>query len=368
MMNNEQLQSLLMPNESALSFFSRKRQKPLYTGISPLDDSDENTMGVGGIHAGDIVEIYGNSGHGASLICYTICLNCILPLESQQQQDKQQSVVEKEASHTVLWFDLDLKFDELLLGAMLEKRLGHIVHAQVAAKRVPQTNDPVTQEEYNDMVDEMFGGTDNMINFMKHKLSRLKVIRPQNAFSFWVTVESLIQNEREKQQQQIQHSLSYGLVIVDSLTTTWYSHSFEKKDWERACDSLTKLASQNNIPIIATAREIFVKESRKKYRRDILAQNQRMRELLSDEQRIAEEMYILHRHEMMPAVWRERIHYRLIIDEDERATHGGYIAVLCAVDQHAPQKNRKVQKPTKLYKYSIRDYGVEFEDTPVLYE
>jgi RecA/RadA recombinase len=365
-MNPSEMEQLLLPNESALSFIKRKNKRPLRTGISPFDQS---TLNGQGIVPGDIVEIYGNQSCGASQICMTICLNCIMP--QIDPEDNIQSLQEKQAESNcdVLFFDIDFRFDEIQLVIMLEERIYTTFMNHICENKKWQGIEPynqVDQMEYDQYFATIFPTDESFSIFINSCIARVKVVRPPDAFSFWMTVESLIQNEKDMAQENKVASPNYGCIIVDSLTGVfYYQHSFQYKNWERACDALTRLARQNDISVFATVRETFSKESRKKYKNELFTNNEYNRQFYSEEQRKMEEMFILHR-EMMPSVWKDRINYRLIIEEDERATHGGYLAILCAVASESnylayKRNERRVIKPKRLYKYNINNCGVIWE-------
>ena len=436
MLDLDQILQLLTPNETALEFLSRKQHKPLYTGIDPLDQC--SFRGSTGVQPGDIIEIYGNSGCGASQLCLTALLNCIMPLipasssiidhhkntksqkkknrrrskknkncevevEEEQDNDDFEQVDEDEEyksvfrthddsssnQHTVLFFDMDFKFDEIQLVKMLEERINVILMTQIQEKRTrmamnhPELNievdQVVSQEEYDQHFMTIFQNDENFSKFVHDTIARVKIVRPQSAFAFWTTIESLISVEKERRAScfvnlstsnatntsslsQVKSSSPYGCIIVDSLTCT-FSHKFssQKRDWERACEALVRLTKLYECPLFATVREMFPRESRKAYRQEALAQSERTRRYLSDEQRILEQMYIIHR-EVMCHAWRNAIKYRLLIDTDERTTHNGkFLAALCPiVSEHGSQQSRPI-RPSKLYQFQIASHGVVFD-------
>ncbi len=351
-----ELRALLFGSETALSFLQRKKTNPLVTGIEAFDKDIRE-----GLNGGDIIEIYGESGIGLSQLCTSICTECILPFGFRNLRFKDTTSYDSSMGpgyFNVLYFDLDDKFCIARLTSMIEWKIRDaIYHYLMEQKKQGMIEfDPETVQVDEEFEAKAFGGQENYVDFIKSCLRRVKVVRVTSAFQYWMTVEALIERNRERKAKSISTSdpdddENYRMIFIDSLNAYSQENTPYRKDWERALDAVIRYAAESNATVIAVKREeVFNKESRKKYHKTYFQQQEQFN--YSFEQKYINELVMIHR-EIMPGFWTKQLNYRLLIDNYPNATHNAKAMVLQNIQQPSV-------KPFKVYVYWIREAGITY--------
>ena len=349
-----ELKALLYGSETALSFLQRKKTNPLITGVEAFDDIRE------GLNGGDIVEIYGESGLGLSQLLTSICTECVLPFGYRKLRFKQPTSHDGTSGpgyFNVLYIDLDDKFCVSRFTSMLEWRIRDAMYLYLMDQKkngIIEFEEDTFQID-DDIIGSAFGGMENYVDFIKSCLSRVKIIRVTSAFQYWMTIEALIEHDRERranfQENNAKQEDNYRIVMVDSLNAFSQENTIFRKDWEKATEALTRYATESNVTVIAVKREsLYNRESRKKYHKNYFQQQEQFN--YPFEQKYINEMVMIHR-DFMPMFWTKRLNYRLLIDQFPNATHNAKAMVLQNVQQPA-------NKPFKLYRYWIRETGITY--------